>query len=113
MKTRKRRLNLAYIALSLSLVIPRAADAASWQVLYQTDFSSNPSWITNDSSRYYWDSSDGTYHANQINVNSGGYYSYYDVGHDGTSFRLEWDIKIASCDYASELRASKTISYRF
>jgi hypothetical protein len=76
---------------------------AGWTTIYQETFPTDPGWITNNSSRYYWDSSDGTYYANQINVNNGGYYSYYDVGHDGTAFHLEWDTKITSCDYASDI----------
>jgi hypothetical protein len=67
------------------------------------DFSSDPGWTTNKSSNYYWDPSDETYYAKQVNVNYGGYYSYYDVGHDGSSFHIEYDIKIISNNYASDI----------
>ncbi len=77
--------------------------ATDWQVVYQTDFSIDPGWTSNSSENYYWDPSDGTYYANQINIDGGGNYSYYDTGHDGSSFRLEWDINIFYTEYGSDL----------
>ncbi len=77
--------------------------ATNWKAVYRTDFSNNPYWRTNSSENYYWDSSDGTYYANQININGGGNYSFYNAGHDGSSFRLEWDIYISYAEYGSDL----------
>ena len=74
--------------------------AADWKVVYQTDFSSDPGWITNNSDRYYWDPCDGTFVANQTNVNGGGYYAYHETNLNPGSFRLEWDIKMISVEYA-------------
>ncbi len=70
---------------------------------YSTDFSTNPHWVTNNSTNYYWNKADGTFHIKQVNVNNGGYYAYYDVRHNGGSFKLEWDIMITSNDYASDV----------
>ncbi len=81
-----------------------SAAAGGWQVTYQTDFSSDPGWVTNNSDRYYWDSSNEEYYANMVNVNNGGYYAVHDVGHDGTSFRLEWDMILRGVGYAAGLR---------
>jgi len=78
--------------------------AENWQIVYQTDFSSDPGWITNEPSRYYWDSSDQTFFANQFNINGGGCYAYRNVTHRGEdSFRLEWDMIVNSIDYAAAL----------
>jgi len=78
--------------------------AENWQVVYQTDFSSGPGWITNEPSRYYWDSSDQTFFANQFNINGGGCYAYRNVTHRGEdSFRLQWDMIVNSIDYAAAL----------
>ncbi len=70
---------------------------------YSEDFSTEPNWITNDPNLFYWNSGSETYAATQVNVNGGGNYSYYDVGHDGGSFTLEWDIVLHSVGYASDL----------
>ena len=71
------------------------------QVVYQTDFSSDPCWITNNASRYCWNASDETYDINQININYSGEYAYYDTGYGGASFRLEWDINMLVSSYAT------------
>ena len=78
--------------------------AHDWQVVYQTDFSSDPGWVTNSIVHYYWDSTDSVYFSSQINVNNGGYYAAYDTGLSLDSFKLEWDIQISSNNYASDLR---------
>lgn len=76
--------------------------AENWQIVYQTDFSSDPGWITNEPSRHYWDSSDQTFFVNRFNVNGGGYYAYRNVAHRGEdSFLLEWDMIVNSIDYAA------------
>lgn len=101
-----RKIVLVFTALLLNLLISTPS-AAQWQQIYETDFSSDPGWTTNNNSNFYWDATDGTYYIDQVNVNGGGYYSYYDVSalgyHGGMSFRLEWDIMILSNDYASDV----------
>jgi len=82
-------------------------NAVANNLIYSEDFSSDPNWTTNNSSNYYWDSTDETYFIEQVNVNGGGYYSYYDVGDNGyvggSSFILEWDAIIYFNDYASDI----------
>ena len=47
-----RKTNLI-IALSLTLFTLSPAAATNWQVLYETDFSSDPCWTTNASDKMY------------------------------------------------------------
>ena len=99
-----KRLCLTICVLVLLLSAASTATANTWQVVYQTDFSSDPGWITNEPSRYYWNSSDQTFFANQFNINGGGCYAYRSVTHRGEdSFRLEWDMIVNSIDYAAAL----------
>lgn len=93
----------ALIAVALAFLVSGAASGQVWQTVYQTDFSTDPGWVTNNSSLLHWDAAEESYYANQINVNYAGNYAYYDVGHDGSSFRLEWDILVSSSQYASGL----------
>ena len=84
-------------------VLNVATEADEWQVIYETDFSSDPGWITNDSSRFHWSESDETYYANPINVNFGGHYAYTEVNYHGGDFRLECDMMADRVDYATIL----------
>jgi hypothetical protein len=74
--------------------------------VYSTDFASDPGWATSDPSRFYWDSGQQAYLMNRINIDGGGNYAIREVGVNmaGRSFRLEWDIKMVSVDYACDLR---------
>jgi Tol biopolymer transport system component len=95
---------LTILLSGLMLIAACPAIANNWQVVYQTDFSTDPGWITNEPSRYYWNSSEGTFFANQFNINGGGCYAYRNVAHRGEdSFRLEWDMIVNSIDYAAAL----------
>ncbi len=62
-----------------------------WDMVYETDFSSDPLWTNNNPDYFYWEPSGETYRANQYNVNGGGYYAYHCVGFDGGSFLLSFD----------------------
>ena len=74
-----------------------------WQLVYETDFSSDPGWITNADSCFYWLPAENTYYGDQYNINNGGNYTYHEAGYDGGSFKLEWDIVIDAPQYASDL----------
>jgi len=95
--------SVAFMISVLTLFVLNVAEAQDWQTVYQTDFSSDPGWTTNDASLFYWDSSEGTYRASQYNIPYGGNYAFIDAGYDGGSFLLEWDIIIDSSEYASDL----------
>ncbi len=67
--------------------------------LYETDFSKDPGWTTNNGSRFYWDSLVQAYYANT--VEGANEYSTIPLNWNGDSFRLEFDIKIVSSQWAS------------
>jgi hypothetical protein len=74
-----------------------------WRVIYETDFSEDPGWTTNNSSRFHWDPSDETYYANPINVDFDGHYTYTEVDYQGGDFRQQWDMMADHVDYATIL----------
>jgi hypothetical protein len=99
---RQKIVRISVVAVTIVLTC-RAYVLAGWEVVYQTDFSTDPGWTSNDPSHYKWDPIDQTYYIDQANVNHGGGYSYHDVDHDGDSFKLGYDIKMSSGGYASGL----------
>ena len=71
--------------------------AVDWQTVYSTDFSSDPGWTTNSSSRYYWNSTAETYYSEQI-AGSGEYsYKVLPDLQSGWSWRFEYDIRVSTC----------------
>lgn len=58
-------------------------------VIYQTDFSTNPNWQTNNPSRYYWDAQRQMYHY-LVQGGTGGY-AFIPVTYDNGPFTLEYD----------------------
>ncbi|HAK94174.1 MAG TPA: hypothetical protein DCM87_04020 [Planctomycetes bacterium] len=85
-------------------VMPVVA-AISLPLRYETDFSQDPLWTTNNPERYYLDTSDGTYFIIQENEPiPGGSYSLYDAGYDGRSFLLRFDICMLWNNYASDVQ---------
>lgn len=63
-----KKVNLMFMVLSLNLFISSLATAADWQVVYQTDFSSDPAWTTNAPSKMYWDSATERYHLERSDI---------------------------------------------
>lgn len=61
-------------------------------VIYETDFSTNPGWITNSPSNYHWDGDLQMYYFNTEGGTNGN--SYIPVPYDGESFTLEFDVVI-------------------
>jgi hypothetical protein len=94
------------VVLSLGLLVSSAALGADCPlIVYQTDFSTDQGWHTNNPHNFYLDcladpDPTGAYHTNQVNILDDGEYSCYDVGHNGGSFCLEWDTRVKSVDYA-------------
>lgn len=83
------------------LALTGSAAQADWAVQYQTDFSSDPGWTTNNPTYFFWNAADGTYHVKNESTSFGGYWSRIDVGHDGSSFKLDYDIKMVENHYTS------------
>jgi hypothetical protein len=86
-------INVAFLAGALALMVAPvlAAEAMEKHVLYQTDFSSDPGWITNSPKNYYWDISNGTYHY-RVEGGTGGYTFKELEDYDLESFTLEFDV---------------------
>jgi hypothetical protein len=77
--------------------------AADWQVVYQTDFSSNPGWTTDDPAKLSWDSATGTFHGTQVNT-EGTYAVKQITGIDNSkAWRLEFDSKINTNQWSAGL----------
>jgi len=70
----------------------------NWQIVYQTDFSSDPGWITSWPDRYVWDPATGTYCFSHIMYT----YSYVPIAYDPTlKYKLEFDINLTQCEWGS------------
>jgi len=98
---------LLFATCMAGLFIPVMADVQSI-ILYSTDFSENPGWITNSPSRYYWDSSLGMYHFKTEGGTNG--YSYVPIDYDGQSFVLDYDVIVQKSQPNSAFRFGLTSS---
>lgn len=88
---------------SLVLVFSITAAKAEWQVIYQTNFSSDPGWTTDDSAKLSWDSATGTFHGTQVNTE--GTYAVKQITgiNNSKAWRLEFDSKINSNQWSAGL----------
>jgi hypothetical protein len=72
-------------------------------VPYSTDFSTDPGWVTDQPSNYYWDAASQTYHV-QPEHQYPGYtpsrYAYKQLPEAVGSFELQWDLEITRCDWS-------------
>jgi hypothetical protein len=96
MKTRIVAIALVLTIVSMIFILPvSAADQPSSSVsqekviIYATNFTTNPSWQTNNPTRYYWEPQKGMYHY-LVQPGTGGY-SFVPVDYDEQSFTLEYD----------------------
>jgi hypothetical protein len=101
---------LMTLVLSLGLWVSNAASGVDCPVLvYQTDFSNNQGWHTDNPHNHYLDSlapgGSSAYYVKQVNIlHNVGEYAYYDVGHTGGSFCLSWDMMVKdTLQYAAGL----------
>jgi hypothetical protein len=77
---------------------------AQWQVVYQTDFSTDPGWTTDQPADFFWDSGSGTYFmrgTNQTPAYAPNRYSYTQVPYSPGPFRLEWDQEMLISDWSA------------
>lgn len=78
-------------------IINVSSFATQWEVIYQTDFSTDPGWTTNDPTNIFWDSATQTLHAWQSNTNTS--YAYVPTSLlTNQSFKLQFDSCISSCE---------------
>ncbi len=93
-------------AFALLAVSPVSGLQEEKVILYQTDFSTDPSWITNNPSYYYWDVAQQNYHFETEGGTNG--YSYVPVDYTDGPFTLEYDLRISSMKKESAVRFGVT-----
>jgi hypothetical protein len=93
---------LFFFLLAILLVLPASGVTEEKVIVYQTDFSTDPGWMTNNPSYYYWDVGKGAYHFETEGGTNG--YSFVPVVYDGGPFILEYDVIIDSLDPDGEVR---------
>ena len=104
MKIKKYSLYLI-IAVFLLASIPSLqalSDDNAVKVIYQTSFTTDPNWITNNPSTNYWDPKTGMYHFS--NEPSTGGYAYTPVKYERGSFTFEYDVILTKIDDGATFR---------
>ena len=79
------------------------AQAVDWQVVYQTDFSSDPGWATNSPDNMYWASGSQSFHIKSWDGGNQSVYVPIPV-QPILSCKLEYDIKVTHLDWAGDAR---------
>jgi len=104
MKIRKYFMYLI-VAVFLLVLIPSLqalSDDNTLKVIYQTSFTSDPHWTTNNPSTNYWDPNRGMYHFS--NEPSTGGYAYTPVEYERGSFTFEYDVILTRVDNGAAFR---------
>jgi len=70
------------------------------RVVYESDFGSDPGWVTNDPTNLHWQSGTGTFRATLANQSDS--IAFIPVDWDGQRFQIEYDLKVNSCQYSAE-----------
>ena len=93
-----------FIAVCLLVIVPPLHADGNQQVnvIYQSAFSTDPRWITNNPSSDYWDPTVGMYHFS-IEPSTGAY-AYTGVNYNGGSFTLEYDVILNRIDDGATFR---------
>jgi hypothetical protein len=80
-----------FVVIGILLIIQplRAQMIGEQNIIYQTTFTTNPGWQTNNPSQDYWDPNKEMYHYG-IEASTGGY-AYVTVDYDRGPFTLEYD----------------------
>jgi hypothetical protein len=93
---------LILVTCLLALAPAVHAEDESPNVVYQTTFSTDPKWITNNPSTNYWDSNRGMYH---FSIEpSTGCYVYIPVEYERGPFKLEYDVTLDRLDDGATFR---------
>ncbi len=78
------------------------AEAES-EVAYETDYSTDRGWVTDQPASYHWNLAAATCHA-RVGNNAPGYRPnccfYRGAAWSGDSFELEWDVKVSRTDWS-------------
>jgi hypothetical protein len=104
MKIKKYLIYLVIAASLLVLISPIQAvsDENSARVIYQTSFTSDPGWQTNNPSTNYWDPNMGMYRFS-IEPSTGGY-AYTIIDYERGSFTLDYDMNLTRIDDGATFR---------
>ena len=92
--------------LSVLLLLQPVTAADVKVTLYETDFSTDPGWITNNPSYYYWDVQREAYHFQTEGGTNG--YSFIPVEYQRGPFTLEYDLVITSIKKDGAVRFGMT-----
>jgi hypothetical protein len=104
------RKNFMYLIIALSLMVLitplQAADDNTVNVIYQTSFSADPHWITNNPTTNYWDPNLGMY---RFSIEpSTGAYVYTLVDYERGSFIFDYDLILTQLDEGATFRIGLT-----
>jgi hypothetical protein len=77
--------------MAMTLYLVSASLAMEWRTVYETDFSTDPGWTTNNHARYHWVADSQTFFADTYTNN--GEFATTDLDYDGESFQLTFDVK--------------------
>ena len=101
----KKHVMCLIIAVSLLVLIPSLqalSDDNSVNVIYQTSFSSDPRWTTNNPSTNYWNPNLEMYHFS-LEPSTGGY-AYTLVDYERGSFTFDYDVIFTKLDEGATFR---------
>jgi hypothetical protein len=90
----------------LILSVAGTVTATGWEVVYQTDFSTDPGWITDQPQNYCWNQPGGSYFVHNTNTYPGYFPNRYagkTMDQPVGSFELRWDIQVTRCDWSAGL----------
>jgi len=80
------------------------AQAQPLTTIYDEDFATDPSWITDQPANFHWDAANELYSATTVNAQSGPSptrYAYHQVDYRGGSLHLEFDINPVSMGWSA------------
>ena len=104
MKIQKSVMCLIIVVCLLALIpsLQALSDNNAVNVIYQTSFSSNPHWITNNPSTNYWNPNLEVYNFS-VEPSTGGY-AYTPVDYERGSFTLDYDLFLTEVDEGATFR---------
>ncbi|MGA9086786.1 MAG: hypothetical protein ACLQMU_04995 [Methanoregula sp.] len=100
-------LMLMLAAALIVLACPVQADSGTQAVLYQSTFTADPHWTTNNPSTDYWDPSAEMYHFG-IQPSTGNYAYSPSINYNSGSFTLEYDVLLDRVDPGATFRLGFT-----
>ncbi|HMK16327.1 MAG TPA: hypothetical protein VK450_05340, partial [Methanomicrobiales archaeon] len=91
---------LALLILAPAAILATSAETTA--IVYSTDFSSDPGWVTNNPYTNHWDGASGMFH--YFLRDSTNTFVYKKIPYAGESFRLEYDLYPQRTDFQASFR---------